>query len=164
MALAITIRFDFQDEAGHTSFTKLRVPTGPSLAQLIEFGQAAGQVWANASDAEITNISLTFTFTPPAGLKASAVALLDIAQKAAFQFTTAVSGFFAKFRVPVVQDVKFVGGSDDLDVSDPLISPFITLIENGAVVTGPATILFTDGRANPISTLAFAVEQFRKKR
>lgn len=164
MALAITVRFDFVDDSGKTTFTKLRVPTGPSIDQLVEFAQSAGQIFATASECEITNISLTFTFTPPAGLAIAAQPLIDIAAKAAFQFRTVVSGLFAKFRIPTLDDAQVVGGSDDVDVSDPLVSPLISLVENGAVVSGPATILFTNNREHAVSTLAFAREQFRKKR
>jgi hypothetical protein len=40
MALAVSVRFDFQDQKGKTSFTKVRVPNGFSIAQYTEFAQA----------------------------------------------------------------------------------------------------------------------------
>ena len=161
MALAVSIRFDFIDDKGKTSFTKVRVPTGYTIANYVEFAQGAAQVFADLSNAQITNVSLTFGLDLSGqGLKTVASVVSDIYQKIRFQFATALQGFRAKFSVPASSELKIVAGSDAVDEVDADVAAFVTAIEDGLVVTG-GTVTFTDNRDNDITALQFGREIHR---
>ena len=161
MALAVNIRFDFIDDKGKTSFTKVRVPTGYTIANYVEFAQGAAQVLADMSNAQITNVSLTFGLDLSGqGLRTVASTVSDIYQKIRFQWTTALAGFQAMFSVPATSESKIVTGSDAVDEVDVDVAAFITAVEDGIVVTG-GTMNFVDSRGNDITALQFGREFHR---
>lgn len=163
MALAVSVRFDFVDDKGKTSFTKVFVPTGFSIAQYVEFAQGMGQLLANASICRLTRASVVFGLNlSTATIKIAALTVSDVAQKAFFQFRTAVSGFFARMKIPALKETLVNPGSDSIDQSNASVAAFITAMENGIVVTG-ATISPVDDRGNDIVDTTIAREVFRKK-
>jgi len=163
MALAVNVRFDFVDEKGKTSFTKIRVPVGFTLAQYVEFAQAAAAVINSATTCQITGVSLTFGLdTSGWGLNTIVSGLADIYQKFRMQWNTAVAGFKAKFSIPASDESYVIAGSDAVDVSDPGVAAFISAINNGIAVTG-GTMTFCDARQHDIVSNQFAVEVHRKK-
>lgn len=165
MALAVSVRFDFRDEKGKTSFTKIRVPTTFSISQVTQFAAAMGQLISNISQCQITNISTTFTIDLSGlTLKASASAVADIAQKGYFAFTSAVTGFFKRLRIPTFDETKVNAGSDGIDTLDADVSAFVAAMENGIAVTGPATIQPSTERMQDLTALSDAREVFRRKR
>lgn len=144
MALAITIRFDFQDEAGKKSFTEVNVPTGFTIANYIEFAQDMGQLIADMSAGTLTSASISINLSlAGASLKAVANTGAFVAEKAHYIFNSIVSGFQKLFKIPARIETDEVAGSDALDQSDVGVAAFVSLIEDGAVVTG-TTLLFTD--------------------
>jgi len=163
MALAVNVRFDLIDNKGKTSFTKIRVPTGFSIAQYIEFAQGAAQVIANTSNCKITSVSLTFGIDLTGlGLATVASGLADIYQKFRFQFNTAISGFKAKFQIPASSESLVTSGSDAVNIADVDVAAFIAAMNNGIVVTG-GTVAFADNRGMDITSLQFAREVHRRK-
>jgi hypothetical protein len=163
MALAVSIRFDFVDDKGKTSFTKVYVPNGFTIAQYVEFAQGFAQLLANASQAVVTRASVVFSMSlAGATIKATANFVSDIAQKAFFQFRTAVGGFFARMKIPAVKETLVNVGSDSIDVDDLNVAAFITAMENGIVSSG-VTIQPVDDRGNDIVDTTIAREVFRKK-
>lgn len=163
MVLAVSLRLDFIDGKGKTSFTKVRIPNGFSISDYGEFGVSMGQLIANLSNGRITNVSFSVGIDlSGATIKAVASGLSDIAQKAFYGFSTAVSGFRTKMKIPALSESKVIVGSDALDQSDADIAAFITAMEVGIVVTG-GTIQPTDTRANDIVSTDYARETFRKK-
>lgn len=164
MALAVSVRFDFVDDKGKTSFTKVRVPTAWSIAQYIEFAEAMGQLYADAGTGAVTGASITFGVDISGlGLKGAAGATADIYEKARFQFNTALAGFKAFFRLPTWDETKTTIGSDVVDTADVDVAALIAAYENGIAVTGPLTIQPTDNRLNDVVSLQFAREVKRKK-
>lgn len=164
MALAVSVRFDMIDAKSKTSFTKVRVPTGFTISQYIEFAQAMAQLITDMSNCTVTRAGITFGIDISGlGLKVAAAVLADVYEKARFQFNTAVAGFKAFFRLPGYDETKSVTGSDAVDQADPDVAALIAAYEDGIVVTGD-TISPTDSRGNDITAIQFAREVKRKKR
>lgn len=162
MALAVSVRFDFLDDKGKTSFTKLRVPTGFSIAQYAEFGIAMGQFIANISSCQVTNGSVTFGIDLSGlGMKTVAGVLADVAQKGYFAFASAVTGFKKRLRIPTFDEAKTVAGSDGIDTVDAGVAAFTTAMTNGIVVTA-GTIQPSTERGQDLTALSDAREVFLK--
>lgn len=163
MALAVSIRFDFRDDKGKTSHTKIRVPNGFSIAQYTEFATAAAQIITNASFCIVTRASICVGIDlSGAGLKVAAALTSDIAHKAYMQFNTVAAGFRAKMRIPTLDEIYVIVGSDAIEQTHVNLSPYIAAMENGIAVTGPATIQPCDDRENDIVSTSIAREVFRK--
>lgn len=163
MALAVSIRFDFVDDKGKTSFTKVYVPNGYTISQYAEFAAGFAQLLANASQAVVTRASVVFSLSlSGATIKAAANFAADVAQKAFFQFRTAVTGFFARMKIPALKETLVNVGSDSIDTDNVSVAAFITAMENGIVSSG-VTIQPVDDRGNDIVDTTIAREVFRKK-
>lgn len=163
MALALSIRFDFVDDKGKTSSTKLRVPVGFTLAQYQEFAEAAAQLFLNGSTGSITRASITLSVPIGSlGLKTVASSVSKVARKLYMQFNTIFTGFFGKTIFPSVLESKVIAGSDDIDQTDTDIAALVSALEDGIVVTG-GTMQFTNGRGHDLQTLTEAKEQFRRR-
>jgi len=164
MALAVTLRFDLADQGGQTSFTKIRVQTGMTIAQYIEGAQAFAQLIADINNGVVTGASVNFSIDLSGlGLKTIANILADVYEKARFQFNTAVAGLRAKFSLPTLDENKVGAGGDTVLTSDPDVAALISAFEDGIAVTGPATIQPTDDRENDITSLQFAKAVRRRK-
>lgn len=164
MALAVTLRVQVQDSKGKASFTKIRVPTGFSIPNYIEFAQGMLQLIANMQVGVITSASITFALDLTGlGLKVIAGVLSDTAQKGYFAFASAVTGFFKRFRVPTFREDLVAVGSDAIDTSAPEVAAFVAAMESGIVVTG-GTIAPVTEREQDLVALTDAREVFRRKR
>jgi len=164
MPLAVTSRFDFIDEKGKTSFTKIRIPNGFSIAQYLEFAVAMAQLIATAVLTRITSVSITFSISL-AGLtlKAVAAAVADVAQKGYFSFATTTNGFYKRFRIPTFDESKINAATDAVNELDGSVAALVAAMESGISVTG-GTVQPTDERLHDIAALSEAREVFRRKR
>lgn len=164
MALAVAIRYDFVDEKGKTSFSKIRVPNTFSIAQYTEFGIAMGQFIANMSSCRITGCSATFTIDLSGlGLKSAAASVADVFQKGYFSFNSAATGFFKRLRIPTFSEAKVSAGSDTINTVDADVAAFLGAMNSGIVVTG-GTIQPVTERGHDLTSLSEAREVFRRKR
>ena len=164
MALAVSIRLDFQDEKGKTSFTKVRIPTSFSIGTVTAFALGLAQLVSNISQCQITNVSTTFAIDLSGlSLKAAASAVADVAQKAYFAFRSAVTGFSKRLRIPTLDENRVNAGSDTLDTSHATVAAFVTAMESGIAVTG-GTIPPTTERMQDLVALEEAREVFRRHR
>jgi len=156
MALAVVVRFDFEDATGKKSFTEVNVPLGFTLADYLLFAEDMGQLIANVSDCRLTSASVNISLDiSGATIKTVANTLADIAEKAHYIFATGVAGFKRLFKIPTRLEVDEVAGSDAMNTADVGQAFFIALMENGATVTG-GTIAFTDAYLQPIVALESA--------
>lgn len=163
MPLAVRFRFDFIDGKGKTSFTKISVPTGFSIAQYVEFGQAMGQLIATISAGQVTGASATVSLDlSTATLKSVISNVSDAGQKGYFKFASAVTGFARKIFLPTFREDMIVAGSDSIDTTDTDVAAFVAAMEDGIVVTG-GTISPTDNRSNDLAVLTTAKEMFRAR-
>jgi hypothetical protein len=158
MALAVVVRIDFVDEVGESAFTEIPIPTGFAISDMITFAEAAIDLVHQLSTARITGASITVDLSiATATLKVSPSAFADLAQRAHFIFNTVVGGFTKLFKIPTLDELTTVVGSNDINTSLPDVADFVTLITDGEVVTG-GVITFCDGYVNDINALASASE------
>lgn len=162
MALAVTARFDFIDQKGKTSFTKVRIPTGFTFAQYVEFVQDAAQLIADTSVGILTGASFTVSMDLSGSvIKATADILSDVAEKALFQFGSAVSGFFSRLNLPAFNETYIPVGTDAVDTADPDIMDFTATMVDGIAITSGTLQPVTD-RGDDLVSVDIAVEQFQK--
>lgn len=155
MAYALIVQVDFIDAKSKTSFTRVRLPTGFTLAQYTTMAQDIGQALKDISGCAVTGISIGVNFTLT-GLGAAAAAAADIASKAFFKVRSSVAGFFAKMSIPTFdEDSLVVAGSDQIDIADAAVSTFVTLVE-----TGNGTIAPVDKYGNDLVDTEISREQF----
>lgn len=160
--MAVTINFTFKDAKNKSRITKVRVPTGFSPSQYMEFAIAMGQILANLSDGSITEISVGIPLDLSAAtIKGVAVGAADVAKKVFFGALSSVSGLFAKFIMPTFDESYTVSGTDDVDVADPDIAAVIALVESGGTFGGFA-VRVKDKYDNNLDDVNIAREQFRR--
>lgn len=158
MALAVTINFTIQDAKGKSAVSKVRVPTGFSMTQYVEFAIAMGQIIANISDGALTNISVGVPLSlTGAGIRAAAGDAADIAKKALLVARGAIAGLFARFNIPTYDEAHSTTGSDQINQSDPDVAALIAVYEAGAGGVAPV-----DLRENDLTDVSLARETFRK--
>lgn len=163
MALAVTGRFNIRDAEGTNSFTEINVPTSLNLVQLGEFYFDVAQDLADLSGGELTSVGFGISFDlSSATLRTVADAVSHVARKGFFQWATALTGFFKRFRIPSFDEALTSGTSDDIDLADPLVDALIDGVNDGYAVTGPDTISFTDTYTNDIEAVTVAREQHNK--
>lgn len=162
MALAVTVNYSFTDAKGKSSSTKIRVPSGFSVAQYTEFAIAMGQLLSNISDGAITEISVGVPIDlSGATIRAVANNVADVAKKALFMMGGAIAGLVSKMFVPTFDESNTTSGSDSIDRADPDVSAFVAILENGVNVGG-FNIGPVDMRGNPLDTVTDQREIFRK--
>ncbi len=167
MALAVSVTFNFVDSKGKTSTTKIRVPTGFSVAQYTEFAIAAAQLLTNGSLAKITSVSFAVGVDlSGATIRSAAQGAADIAQKMLIVIRSSISGLFARLNIPTANEAKVLDSSDAFDTSDSAIAALITALEDGISVplptTGTVTVTPRDRRENPLDTVSEVRETFRR--
>lgn len=163
MALAFSVRFDFVDQKGKKSNTKIHIPTGFTIAQMVEFAQGAAQLFLNASTGELTGASIVLD-TPlgSLGLDVTPSSVSKVARKLYLGFSTAVNGFFGKTLLPTLSESLVIAGTDAVDQTNVDVAALISAIEDGIVVVG-GTMTFTNHRGMDIVSTTAAREQFRRR-
>lgn len=163
MVLAVTMRLDFIDAKGKESSTKLRVPTTFSLAQYLEFGAAAAQLFTNIGQTAITKVAFCFNVDLSGlGLKTVATSVASVAKKLWLRFQTAVTGFRAQTLIPAIRETQVIAGSGDIDQTDTDVAAVVSLFEDGIAVTG-GTLTFTNDREHDITAIQTGTERFLRR-
>jgi hypothetical protein len=162
MALAVSMTFTFKDNKGKTAPCKIHVPSTFSVAQYIEFAQAAAQILANLSSAKLVNVSISVGVDLSAAtIRSVASTTADIFQKAVVSVRSIVSGLFARFNIPTIQDSIVIEGTDQLDTSDADVAALVIALEDGISVGSPAVIVTPrDLRGNVLDTVSSTREIF----
>jgi hypothetical protein len=165
MAFAVTIQIDFKDAKNKSSNTRIRVPTGFSIAQYTEFAQDVVQLVANISTARIVGASVNFALDLSTAVLTNTVsALADVATKAFIKVNSAVAGFFGKFEIPTFdEDNLVVVGTDQIDTADTNVAAFITGLEEGYDLTTGGVMAPVDKYGNDLTTTTIARELFQKR-
>ena len=159
---AASVNFTILDAKGKSSITKIRIPTGFTIAQYASFAVAMGQLIANLSEGAITEMSVSLPLTlSGATIRATAIGIADVAKKALFIVRSSVAGLFAKFFAPTYNEVNTVSGSDQLDAADPDVAAYVAILEGGINVGGQV-IDPRDLRGQTLDTATEAREIFRK--
>lgn len=161
MALAVTLFVSFKDAKNKPSSLPIRIPTGFTLAQYVEFADDALQIIANVSIAKITGASLNF------GLDLSAATLTNVAgnvlanvtSKIMLGYNSTVAGFKALFKIPTYdEDNLTVAGTDQPDTADAGIAALLTAIEDGYTLTDLSVMAPTDKYGNSLTDSRFQRE------
>ena len=157
MALAPIAQVDYVDGKNKSSFTRVRVPTGFTIAQYSTFVHDLAQAVTNISGCRVTGASINLSFALT-GLGAAASAAADVASKAFFKVKSAVAGFFAKFAIPTFdEDNLVIAGTEEVDTANAAVAAFITLVE-----TGDGTVIPCDKYGNDLTDVEISREQFMK--
>lgn len=160
--LAVSLIFTFRDAKKKESQTKVRVPTTFSFAQYIEFAQAAAQILANMSTAELVAVAVAFGLDlSAASLRSVATQFSDVFQKALLVVNSVVAGLRARFNIPTFDEANLIADSDVLDPVDAEVAALITLIEDG-LMDGGIPIVPVNSRNDALAEVTLAVEKFRK--
>lgn len=162
MALAFTINFTVRDQKGKSSPCKLRVPTSVSIPNLITFSQSAMQLVANANKGTITNCGISVNLDlSGAGLNTVISAFADVGEKALFTFKTAISGLFAKFKLPTFsENANVIAGTDQIDTTATAVAAFIAGCEDGIDIGGGTFIQPQDKYGNDVTQAQVTREIF----
>jgi len=161
MALSPVIIFTFRDRKGKTATTEFKIPTGITLANMVEFAQDMASLIDPITNCQIINVSIGVRVdTSALGLTGAAGATADVEEKGVFQFTTALNTY-TTVNIPGISDTDVVDGSDELDTSDAEIAAFIAGMTGGLTLTDTSTVQPTDAREEDITAIVFARERFR---
>jgi hypothetical protein len=154
MALAVTMQVDFVDSKNKSSSTKIRIPTGLTIDQFVEFAQDALQLIANINICRITGASLNFGLDlSGATLTNVQNVLADIGSKAKMVYNSAVAGLRAVFNIPTFDEDNLVtAGTDQIDIADTDVAAFLTGIEEGYDLTTGGVMAPVDKRDNDLTT------------
>lgn len=157
MAFAFVVQIDFKDAKNKSSFTRIRIPTTFTIAQMTTFAQDAAQAVTDISGCIVTGASIGLNFTLT-GLGAAAAAAADVASKAFFKARSAVAGFFAKMSIPTFdEDTLVVAGTDQIDTANAAVATYVTLVE-----TGNGTIAPVDKYGNDLVDVEISRETFMR--
>lgn len=161
MAIAIKIIYTARDNKGKLATTEVKVPTGYSIAQYVEFVGAMAQLIDAIVDGKITSANFCIGVELSGlGLKALALDASDVEEKGFFQYATA-GGYQTRLQIPTFKEGLVVLGSDAIDTLQADVLAFNTAMLVGILVTGPDTIQPSDEREDDIQSLDFAREHFR---
>ena len=157
MALALIAQIDYIDGKNKSSFTRVRVPTGFTIAQYTSFVQDLAQAVCDITGCLITGASINLSFSLT-GLNTIASSAANVAAKMFLKIRSAVAGFFAKMSIPTfLGDTLVVAGTDQIDTADTDVSALITILEDGN-----GTVIPCDKYGNALAVTDIARELFTK--
>ena len=159
---AVSLNFTVIDAKGKSAITKIRVPTGFSVSQYAEAAVALAQLVGNLSDGALTDVSVSLPLSlSGATIRAVALGIADVAEKALFVARTAISGLFTKFFFPTYNEVNTIAGSDTLEAADADVAAMVAILEDGINVSG-TIVRPRDARGNLIEAVSETREIFRR--
>jgi len=161
MAIAIKVIYTAIDDKGATATTEVKVPTGFTIAQYIEFAQAMAQLMDAIMAGKLTSANFCIGVSLTGlGLKLLPDPGADVEEKGFFQYTTA-SGYKTRLQIPAFDEGLVNAGSDSINTLQADVLAFDTAMRFGINVTGPGTIQPCDEREDDVQSLDFAREHFR---
>jgi len=161
MALAPKIIVSIRDNKGKVSTTEIKIPTGITLSNMIEFAQGIVQLIDAITTGVIVGVSIGISVdTSGLGLTAAAGSTADVEEKGRFQFQT-TGGFFTTVNIPCFSDVDVLPGSDAIDQAEVNVAAFIAAMTGGLTLVDTSVVQPSDSREDDITTLVSALERFR---
>ncbi len=135
MALPNTFDYVFRDNAGKRASAGYHVIAALTKAQYEEAGQALALLLDDFTNGIVESASMTIPVDISALIANAADENSDVEEGAELGMIT-VGGDPVSMIIPAPQQDYFIDGSDDLDISDPILAAVISMIENGLAVTG----------------------------
>lgn len=161
MALAPRIIFSIKDNKGKISTTEVKIPTGITLSNMIEFAGDMAVLIDAITTGQIVGVSLGISIdTSALGLTAAAGSTADVEEKGRFQFQTA-GGYYTTVNIPCFSDTDVIAGSDSIDQSDTEVAAWLTAMISGITLGDASTVQPCDSREDDIDVLSSAFERFR---
>lgn len=162
MAHAVKIIYTMKDNKGKLSTFEVKVPTGLTVANYIEFAQEMGTLAVNITTGQIVNVGVALTVDIAGlGWPTAPGVTSDVEEKAAWQFVTA-GNFYTGLQVPTLSELLVVDGSDALDETDAAVIAFRDAMVDGILLpVGAITVQPTDSREDDIEAMIYAREVFR---
>ena len=161
--MATGIRLNVRDAKGAGSNTTIYVPDTADFDDVMEFGAALAQLWANMCTGVVERVSVTFE-VDVSGLAGNTMdANSDVEEGARFAWLVA-GGYTASNRIATFDESKMVSGTNQVDTGDPDVAQFVSYMEDGFTATSTNVVSPTDYRDDDITDLASAQESFQKTR
>lgn len=158
---APVIIFTIRDNKGKTSTTEVKIPTGISMANMIEFAQDLAVLFDAITIGQIVGVGIGISIDISAlGLTGAPGSTADVEEKGQFQFLTD-GGYYTTVNVPCLSDTDVIAGSDTIDQTDVDVAAFIAAMTGGIELTDLTTVEPCDSREDDIVSLVYARERFR---
>lgn len=161
MAIAVKIIYSFRDAKGKTATTEVKVPTGISIANMVEFAKEMAVLIDAVTRGVITSVLIGI------GVDISALSLAsnpfsdaDVEEKGVYQLGTE-GGFYTTIAIPCHDDDDTVDGSDAIDTADTDIAAFIAALTGGIELTDTSVVEPCDAREDDVTTIVWSRERFR---
>jgi hypothetical protein len=150
------------DAKGKPSTTKWRLSSGGTVADYLEYAQAAAQICKDISTAKVTDISVSIGLDLSlASLKTVATTLADWWNKLFIQARDVSTGLITKYFVPTFDEANVSSGSDVANAADTEVIALQTILEDG-VDDGGIPIYAVNQYDGNIDAVDFMVENFRQ--
>lgn len=161
MAHAVKIIYTIKDNKGKLATMEIKVPTGLTVANYIEFAQEMGTLVVAMTIGQIVNVGVALTVDILPGWPTDPGLTSDVEEKGAFQYLVA-GNWRTGVNLPTLSELLVVDGSDNLDLTDAAVIAFNDAMVDGILLpVGAVTVQPTDARENDIEALIFARERFR---
>lgn len=159
MALPFDIIYSVVDAKGRTSTTSIKVPDTFNIADYTSFAAQMATLIDALLAGRVTGADLCLNIDI-SGLNFNTLfGPADVEELAAFEFDT-VDGRTVNVNVPCLDEGIVLAGSDALDLANPAVANFISLMENGFAASGGTVEPCDIGEVDIVSTIS-AAERFR---
>lgn len=163
MARAASVVITYRDGKGKAGRTKLFIPSTTAIPDAIAFVQTLAQAIKNVNLAQLTGAKVCFPLDLTVGTSLKAVAAVgsDVQQKVLMMWDTAVSGLYAKFKIPTFDETLLTANTDTIDEAELNTAALITGVEAGIATSTPASVDITNARGMDITDIRKGREIFR---
>lgn len=134
MPMALSVDVGIKDEAGKSASTGIFIPSSTSLVNAQYLAQAFALLLDPLHGGVCDRLSITYTVTQPAGLRATALADASVAKGARFQYKTP-AGFSTGLRIPCFKDT-LLDSSRYVDLTDADVLAFNNGMIGGISIVG----------------------------
>lgn len=160
--MSIEVVYTIQDEKAEQSTMSVRLPSATAFADADAFASDFATLLDAVIDGFITRIGMSFTVTPPGGLKVAAAAGVDVEAGATFIYNSAL-GFKFRHRIPTFKQSLIAAGSGDVNQADAGVTALINAMEDG--LTPVVTLVQpSEHRDDDLAAISSARQTFTRTR
>jgi hypothetical protein len=161
MAHAIQVIYTIKDNKGKLATCTVKVPTGLTVEDYVEFAQEMGTLVVNMTTGQIVNVGVAITVDILPGWPTEPGLTSDVEEKGSMQYMAA-GNWRTGVKLPTLSELLVTDGSDNLDLADAAVLAFNNAMIDGInLPVGLVLVAPTDARENQIESLVFAREVFR---
>lgn len=157
MAVPFSLVYTIRDAQGDPSTTQVHMPTSFSIAQYTEFAASMATLIDAMLHGRVEQAELCFT-ADLSGLTGNTIlSTSDVEEVGAFVART-TEGRPVEINVPALNDGVVVAGTNQLDITDPAVAAFVTMLEDGIAVTGGTIVPSDVGEDDLEAVVSFTKE------